>query len=293
MSGIEDIKNPKLTPEILPKLKARAIQIQADLSAAIGGSNGTAAGEHSVSRAAIARELIKEFPQFALSTLEEYSTRLPVLTDEFMELFKSGKINSSVLNEFVRGSWDGETIFFLAKEVIEKDLNSGHIKKIKQFLNKKGRTGSMADAINWATEDETKRDRRESVVRLSKRFIRLSKEVGELGLVYRAKISELLEDLPKTCSDDRGIIYKNVYDNVRFTRHVLQEGYALIDERVKNFGKELKAAVVEVAADQAKHESGYEQEDADLAGGKTGGRKGAVKKVIDVAVVTETAGRKT
>lgn len=216
----------RITLEIAERLRKRVLEIK--------GQND---GEKRPFKK-IAAIIHPEFPEFVLTTIEDYSRVTGNVSDKVFDLYRNGHISFTELTEFGQTTLSEGDIEFIALEYVAQEMNLPMIRKIKNLLRTYKDKMSVREAIDRATGKISSFAKPEAVKKINRDFDSLLDEAVKYMTLSRSKVSQLIDLLPVSTLD-KGKVHSELFNKVYLLRHILGEQLEFVDKKVKTYLDEL------------------------------------------------------
>lgn len=183
-----------------------------------------------------ARQLKLRFPDVGLHTLENYSRMTLQATETTWALYMEGKVTVGQLDELV--SWENGDQDFMAKEMVERKLTVGHLKKVKRI--RKEQACGYTEAIAKATGEIPRYQPREQK---HKNFDTLLDDIAKASTKWRALMSMAFTLIGQ--EEAKAGVHAELFRQAFALRHIIGENYDFANSKVTRYfniiKKKLKA----------------------------------------------------
>lgn len=186
----------------------------------------------------IAAAVQSEFPDFALTTIEDYCRVVGKISDKVFNLYKDGHISFTELTEFGQTTLSEGDIEFIAMEYVAQGMNMPMLRKIKSTLRAYKDKMSVREAIDRATGKISSFAKPEAVRKINRDFDSLLDEAVKYMTLSRSKVSQLIDLLPVSTLN-KGKVHSELFNKVYLLRHILGEQLEFVDKKVKTYLDEL------------------------------------------------------
>ncbi len=175
-----------------------------------------------------AEAMAKNYPEFSVRMLSEYSRISLQCTEKVLKLYVDGKASLGILSELC--SWKKEDQDFIVDDLLAKKLTPVHLQRIKRWRNEEG--WGFDECIAKATGkmpvyEPQKRDGPR------KSLDGLLTEIADKGARWRAMVTQALEMVQQ--EEAQAGVHEAIFSKVFVLRQVLKDQLDYVNNRVDRY----------------------------------------------------------